>query len=202
MKFTLISFLLLISVPFGCHDQEKRSNQVDKLSLYWDHEIFGEEGRRVRFEFVAANKFEQEHELLFEYDIDGHTIEIRLRNIVTKGDCQALPLPAPAPGDSLPCIARGRLFIPEEELETGTYTLSLLTPDFNETSQLVIDEEKITLNIAPNEHFSSTITEVYPIPENVLFGNVTYTGSENGVHATDFFKDLANMGLETKIMSP
>jgi hypothetical protein len=54
-----ISFLFL-SVISGCDkvpDKDGPMATLDGLSLYWDHEIFGEEGRRIRFEFYGTKQF-------------------------------------------------------------------------------------------------------------------------------------------------
>lgn len=197
----IIILLLLLSGIYGCdNDDDISIPSLDGLSLYWDHEVFGQEGRRLRFEFYGTNKFENEHELMFNYTIDKRSISIRLIKSLDKGKCQTYPMPSPSPDDPTKCNPRGGFFIPEDQLETVTYTLQLITPYFDATSELVVNDDKIVLNIPSNEHFFSSISEVYPIPKNLLFGSVVYSGDTNSIYAADFFADLITLGLkETKV---
>jgi hypothetical protein len=56
------------------------------------------------------------------------------------------------------------------------------------------------LHIPSNAHFSSSIHAVYPIPVNLLFGGIVYSGDENTGYALNFLDDLLTLGLiETKV---
>jgi hypothetical protein len=90
---------------------------------------------------------------------------------------------------------KGGFSIPDSVLSEGAYKMSLKTPNFQADSELIVSENKYTLIILPNEYFSSSIKEVYPIPKNLLFGSVVYSGDENTKSATDFFDDLLILGL-------
>ena len=120
MKTNIILLLSAILVIFGC---EKDSNNgdslasIDGLSLYWDHEVFGEEGRRLRFQFSGTKEFENSYELIFKYSINQKVISIRLVDMIDNGKCQAFPTVSGI--DSL-CTPRGRLSIPDSLLQKGT----------------------------------------------------------------------------------
>ena len=199
MKSKLILILIFLwgICICGCEDElgdYVSISNLDGLSLYWDHEVFGDGGRRLRFEFYGTDEFENDYELKFKYIIHRKTISIRLVNIIDAGKCPSFPGMDPL------CSPRGGLSIPDDQLNIGTYTLNLETPYFETNSELIVDNEKITLKIPPNKHFSSSINEVYPIPPNLLFGSVVYSGDENSQYAEDFFNDLLNLGLtKTKL---
>ena len=60
MKTHLIIFILAIIV-LGCNKDDFPIDErasVEGLSLYWDHEVFGEGGRRLRFEFYENMEYE------------------------------------------------------------------------------------------------------------------------------------------------
>ena len=189
----LILFFGLII--FGCDKEDFRidsQDSVEGLTLYWDHEVFGEGGRRLRFEFYETIRFENSYELVFDYDIEGKDIIISLVDKVNNGKCQKFPTPNGI--DSL-CTAKGGLFIPDNLLSNDTYSLILKTYDFEIKSNLLVDNEKYILEIPSNEKFSSSIINVFPIPENLLFGSTVFSGIENTQEANDFFKELETIGL-------
>ena len=48
----MVLFLLFLT---ACNDLDDFSiPELEGLSLYWDYEVFGEEGRRFRFSFSAS----------------------------------------------------------------------------------------------------------------------------------------------------
>lgn len=191
-----ILILILALLIFGCDKEELKIDSGDKvegLALYWDHEVFGEGGRRLRFEFYETMEFENSFELVFDYKIEGKDIIISLVDKLDKGKCQKFP--TPTGNDSL-CRPKGNLFIPDNLLNADNYSITLKTYDFEVKSDLIVDYEKYILEIPSNEKFSSSINSVFPIPENLLFGSVVFSGIENTQKANDFFTELEAIGFE------
>ena len=200
MKSNIGLCLFIFLILFGC---EKDSNKhgsppnIDGLSLYWDHEVFGTEGRRIRFEFYGTKQFEDSYELVFKYSINQKNISIILVDEIDNGKC---PKVEPGWGNDSLCTASGRMYIPDSLISKGTYNLTLKTSSFETTSELIVGNDSIVLNIPSNKCFSSFIHAVYPIPLNLLFGSVVYSGDENAKDATDFFNGLLSLGLtKTKV---
>ncbi|MEO7991521.1 MAG: hypothetical protein ABI663_18355 [Chryseolinea sp.] len=195
MKTKFILSFLIAVILFGCDkhsDDPNLLNEVDGLSLYWDHEVFGDEGRRLRFEFRGTKELENSYELIFDYSINQKDILIELIVMIDNGKCPSFPT---GNGIQSLCAPRGGIFIPDSVLLEGTYTITLKTPKFQSVSELKISDEKYILNISPNDHFSSSISQVYPIPLNLLFGSVVYSGDENTQYANEFLNDLLTLGL-------
>jgi hypothetical protein len=191
-----ILILILGLLVFGCKNEDLKidsDDRVEGLALYWDHEVFGEGGRRLRFEFYETREFENSFELVFYYKIEGKEIIITLVDKLNNGKCQRFPTPNGI--DSL-CTPKGRIFIPDNLLGDDNYSIILKTYDFEIKSNLIVDDEKFMLEIPSNEKFSSSITTVYPIPENLLFGGVVFSGIENTQKANDFFEELEAIGFE------
>jgi hypothetical protein len=193
----LISFFLML---FGC---EKDSNKhslppsIDGLSLYWDHEVFGTEGRRIRFEFYGTKDFENSYDLVFNYTINQRDISISLVDVIDNGKCPRYPTPF---GIDTLCTPRGRLYFPDSLISKGTYTFTVKTPSFETTSELIVENDSIILNIPSNNHFYCSIHAIYPIPLNLLFGAVVYSGTQNKDVAKMFLNDLLTLGLtETSV---
>ncbi len=192
----LILILILALLLFGCDKEALKTDTGDKvegLTLYWDHEVFGEGGRRLRFEFYETRKYEHIFNLVFDYKITGKDIIISLVDKVDMGKCPKFPSPNGI--DSL-CRPKGNMFIPDNLLTLGNYSIVLKTYDFEIVSDLIVDAEKYTLEIPANEKFSSSINTVYPIPADLLFGSVVFSGIENTEDANDFFEALETLGFE------
>jgi hypothetical protein len=192
-KIALLLSVLLI-IP-GCDKVPNKNGPLatmDGLSLYWDHEVFGKEGRRIRFEFYGTKQFENSYDLVFNYSINQRDISISLVDEIDNGRCPKFPS---AFGIDSLCAPRGSLYIPDSLLSKGKYTLTLKTPNFNSSSELIVENDSIILNIPSNNHFSCSIHAVYPIPKNLLFGSVVYSGSENTADAKKFLTDLSDNGL-------
>jgi hypothetical protein len=191
MKKYLLTIILGLTI-LGCNKEEFQINpnvRVQGLSLYWDHEVFGEEGRRLRFEFYENKPFENTFDLVFKYKIKDNEIIVVLVDKVNKGKCPQFP------GWSDLCTPKGGFSIPDKLLTEKNYTLTLKTFDFEIKSNLLIDDEKYTLAIPSNVNFSSSIKYVYPIPKNLLFGSVVFTGNTNMEAAKAYFEDLKKLGL-------
>lgn len=194
MRTGLIILILAFFVA-GCNKHDFTINSeasVEGLTMYWDHEVFGEEGRRLRFEFHETMEFENSFELVFEYKIEGKNITIILADKVEKGKCARFPTPNGI--DSL-CAPKGSFFIPDNLLDEGDYLVTLKTAGFDVISNLTVTGDKYVLQIPANENLSSSRTTVYPIPENLLFGGVVFTGAENTQHAIAFLEELESIGF-------
>lgn len=187
----IIGFTLFL-IFLGCQKDEHPlffKGFEDGISLWWSHEVFGEGGRRLQFEFSGKEGYEHQYALHIDHFVNGNSIIIEINNFINKGDCQKFPR-------QLLCSASGRFSIPEFLLTNDYYDVILKTPFYEITSNLIIGDEKISLNIPDNPHFSSPVEEVYPIPKDILFGNVVYKGLEFEQIALDYVSDLASIGLE------
>ena len=203
MNGKLICLILIGILIFGCQKDEFDKNSLlssEGLSLWWDHKIFGEEGRGFIFEFYEAQRFENSYELIFEYRIDNKrkNIDIYLVGKVDEGKCPVFP--SPTQTDNL-CISNGDFFIPENALRQGDYTFTVRTNDFSIQSNFSINENKVSLEIPENQYFSSSIKDVFPTPINLLYGSVIFTGEEKTEFATEFFEKLKAIGLKDTVVS-
>lgn len=189
-KRALLLFTLFIGLLFGCkEDAPNAAISADGLSLYWDHEIFGEEGRRYRFEFQTQKSLSEQYELIFQKSITGNVITARLIGTSSQGQC--LPFPGPKPG----CISKGGFSIPEKDLPPGTYTINLITPTFSESGRLTVTAEKAVLDLGTNNQFTSSVQQVFPIPRQILFGSIVYTGSGKKQAANELIAYLSTLGV-------
>lgn len=92
--------------------------QLQGLTLYWDHFVSGEEGRRFRFSFTATQQFDEQHQLVFEPSVKDNVITFNMVGSINKGVCQRFPMPSILPDDPNRCSAEGRTFIVEDQLPT------------------------------------------------------------------------------------
>lgn len=185
--------VFIVSTFSGCENKEDLAvvNAIDSdgLSLYWDHEVFGEEGRRYRFELSTKKALPDEYELFFQRSMSGNSITARLISKVSKGKCAVFPGTGPG------CVSRGKFYISEKDLRPGTYTLNFVTSTFVESTRFVVTSEKAVLELSPNGKISSSITEVFPIPRQLLFGSIVYSGSANTQAAKDLIAYLSVLGV-------
>ncbi len=187
-------FALLFGLLYlGCQQEDDLIDpgaRVDGLTLYWDHEVFGKEGRRLRFEFYETKAYKNTFDLIFDYTIKGNEIVIILKNKVDKGECPKYP------GWSDLCMPKGGIYIPEKLLTEDRYTFIIKTFDFEVKSTLLTDEVKYNLDIPTHEKFTCSIKNVYPIPANLLMGSLVFSGKENTVDALLYIEKLEKMGLK------
>jgi hypothetical protein len=195
--FRRISLLvLLIAAIFGCENDDGLSiPTINGLSLYWDHEVFGEEGRRLRFEGSTTNEYDNDYELEFSTSVVDNTVTVRLTKSIDKGKCQYFPMPVTGDDKPKKCNASGDFYLSDEELRNGVYFLKFIMPTFEITSELIVTDEKITLDIPTNTFLESSIENVYPIPPNLLFGTIVYRGSSNTNDAENFLDYLTDFEL-------
>lgn len=200
MKSRISILLFLILLITGCEKVPNKTGPLTKLSgltLYWDHDIFEKGGRTLRFEFYGTQGFEDSYDLVFNYTINQKNIIVTLVDEIDNGRCPRYP----TFGFDTLCTPRGRINIPDSLVSLGTYTLTIKTPNFETTSELIFEKDSITLNIPSNNYFSCAIHAVYPIPANLVFGSVVYAGDQNAVDAKGFINDLLLLGL-TKTRVP
>lgn len=189
--------LILLSIVFlfsACKKEKIVLNNVDSLSAYWDFKVYGELGRGISFEFYDAKRRKKEYELHFEYSISNQDILIELTNVSYKGKCTKFP------NEEDGCLSKGKIFIPENDLPKGEYNLILKTNSFEVVSYFSFDNVKYTLSIPSNDFFSSSIKEDYPMPKNVLYGSVVYSGDNNTQSAKDFIDELNSLGFLNAIV--
>jgi len=190
-----ISILLALTI-FSCENHDEISMvMIDGFSLYWDHEVFGEEGRRLRFQVTTTDEYDNDYELVFNTDVDDRSITARLVKNVDEGKCQYYPMPVIGNHDPHKCSASGGFYLTDKELDNGIYSLKIVTPSFEVTSELTIADEQVTLEVPANNHLTSSFKYVYPIPKKLLFGGIVYQASENTNDAQEFFNELTNLGL-------
>jgi len=181
---------------FSCENGDIISTSpIDGLTLYWDHEVFGHEGRRLRFEVSSTNELVNDYELVFNTIIEGRSIAATLEKSVDEGKCPFFPMPVVGDHDPSKCYASGEFYLSDKELAKGIYSLKISTPSFEVVSELTVDDEVVTLEIPVNDYLKSSIKNVYPIPENLLFGGVVYQGSDNTNDAEEFLNGLVSLGL-------
>ncbi len=203
MNEKLICLILIGVLIFGCQKDEFDRNSLlssEGLNLWWNHKIFGEEGRGFVFEFYEAQRFENFYELIFEYKIDNkqRSIDIYLIDKIDEGKCPVFP--SPNKTDNL-CISDGDFFIPENSLKSGDYTFTVRTFDFSIQSNFLISENKVSLEIPENQYFSCSIKDVFPTPTDLLYGSVIFNGEEKTEFANEFFEKLKAIGLKDTIVS-
>lgn len=196
MTRTTLGIILLVVAIFSCdNDDSLSSPTINGLSLYWDHEVFGDEGRRLRFEVTTTNEFDNDYELEFSTSIVDKSILVSLIKSIDKGKCQNFPKLGNSDDDQNKCSASGDFYLLDKNLDNGVYSLRITMPFFEVTSNLTITDDKVTLEIPTNNFLNGSIENVYPIPPNLLFGSIVYQGSSNTNDAENFLDYLTSLGL-------
>ena len=196
MKKTLYNsaLMLLLVLVFSCSKKNTEVNGEEGFSLYWHHEIFGD-NRHLLLAFTQKEALRRDYDLHFEYKIDNKEITVRLVGATDRGECPKFPMPFGTADTDL-CNSDGIIRIPDAELPAGNYTLKLVTDKMMAVSQLTVTTEKISLDIPSNSLLSSQTQEVFPIPANILFGSIHYTGAHNEKFAKNLINDLSILGLK------
>ena len=192
-----ITVTLLLSV--GCEKNGIEEVRSEGLTLWWNHEVFNEQGRGFIFSFSDVERFENLYELKFEFQIDNNqkSIEVSLVDKIDKGKCPHYPMPSPEP--EIGCISSGKIYIPENMVNEGNYKFVVKTTNFTVQSEIIFSKEKATLVIPKNNYFSSNVEEVNILPKNLLHGVVVVRGEQNISFAMDFIEDLRALGLRDTI---
>lgn len=189
----MIFFIVAI---FSCENDDRLSiPAIEGLTVYWDHEVFGDEGRRLRFAVNSTNEFDNDYKLEFSTSVVDKSISVRMTRNIDNGKCQHFPMPAIGDDDPDKCSASGDFYLPERDLDNGVYSFEIIMPAFKIDSRLTVTDEKVTLEIPTNEFLSSSIESVHPIPPDLLFGSIVYQGGSNTIDAESFLDYLTNMGL-------
>jgi len=187
----------------SCHsDMEETKNITSKgLTLWWNHQIFSEQGRGYIFDFSEVKRSENLYRLNFEYQIDNNhkSIEISLISQTDKGKCPQYPEGGWV-DDGL-CSSRGTLFIPENLINEGNYKFIVKTMNYKIQSEIIFTKEKATLVISENNYFSSEIKDVFITPKDLLYGGISFKGEDLSKFAYDFMDDIRSLGLNDTIVS-
>ncbi|MCK9236360.1 MAG: hypothetical protein M0Q41_01070 [Bacteroidales bacterium] len=194
---TAITVTLFLTV--GCEKNKIEKVGSEGLTLWWNHEVFNEQGRGYIFSFSDVERFENLYELKFEFQIDNNQkrIEVSLVDIINKGKCPVFPMPTPEPVSG--CVSNGSIYIPENLLNEGTYKFIVKTASFTVQSEMIFSKETAILNIPNNDYFSSSVKETHILPKNLVHGVVVVRGEQNISFAMDFIDDLRALGLKDTI---
>lgn len=175
--------------------------KINGLTLRWGQEIFGGQGRRYEFSFSSTNPLGKNYELVFLPEINGNEITFLLSKTIDKGECVQFsesgffpPLPDPY------CRSKGLIEIPEEWLTEKRYRIKVITPFFTQDAELILEENITSLRIPQNPYLSSPTSVTYPLPANLLMGEIDFQGSEHIEAANAFKGDLKKMGLEEAVL--
>lgn len=200
----LLQLTLIVLLIVACDEKEFENDinyeidyndsliGISGLSLYWDHEVFGTEGRRVRFEFYDIVKHQFDYELDFRYSLNNKTLNIYLVDTINQGECAVFPSPD---GLDTTCTSRGGFYIPDSLLINGNYKLNLNTKDFKINCDFMVNDSSYQLIIPENDNFVSSISQVYPIPRDIINGSIVFKGSENIESANKLKEDFLSLGL-------
>jgi hypothetical protein len=196
MKIRIFSLLIIGLLIFGCKkDNFGPTASVKGLTMYWDHEVYGKEGRRLRFEFYETKTYRKDYKLLFDYKIEGNNITVVLRNKISKGKCKEYPSIDIKEGY---CKPMGRFYIPEDSLlntKYDSYNFILRTSNFEAKAELIIEKDRFIITNSDNKRFPNGRKEVFPIPRNLLFGSVFFNELQNKQDAVDYLDSLKTIGL-------
>lgn len=188
------SFLLiaLISVCISCKDRDPGLRSIDEngLSLYWHHTFGLDKGRYLLFSFMSAVQQRDRYEYVFDYEIKGREITVKLRETISTGQCPSFP---GSWGDL--CTSRGDIYIPENELSVGQYKLILQVKNKRVVSTFTVEADKYTLQVPSNDFFTNSISTVYPMPANLIFGSIYYQGATTKRFADALIADFEKLGL-------
>ena len=196
--FATITVILITIV--GCEKNEMETSKG--LGLWWNHQIFSEQGRGFIFGFTEVERSEILYELKFEYQIDNNQkiIEINLIGKIDKGKCPYFPSGGWGVDDGL-CSSNGNVFIPENMLNEGKYEFTVKTSNYTVKSEMIFTKDKATLNIPENNYFSSEVKEVLITPTDLLYGGIGFKGEDLLKFAFDFIEDIRYLGLRDTIVT-
>jgi hypothetical protein len=200
----LLQLTLIIIFIVACDDKEFENDidyeinyndsliAISGLTLYWDHEVFGKEGRRVRFEFYDVVQHSFDYKLDFRYSLKNNMLDIYLVDTINQGKCAVFPSPD---GLDTMCTSRGGFYIPDSLLINGNYRFNLNTRDFKVNCDFNVNDSSYNLIIPDNDNFVSSINLVYPIPKDIVNGSIVFKGSDNIENANKLKEDFLSLGL-------
>lgn len=198
--------LLLLSVfviSLGCSDDYINTRSLahsQGLNLWWDHKIFGEDGRGYIFAFHEMERMENSYDLIFAYKVDEKrkNIKVYFQKKIDQGKCPYFP--SPYKEDGL-CMSDGSIFIPEEELKYGKYQFIVYTANYEAYSILDVTKEKVSLEIQDKEYFTTSVNEVFPTPKDLLYGSVKYMGEKYADEAQMFLTKMEESGFAKTVVA-
>jgi hypothetical protein len=192
-----ITVILIMTV--GC---EKNEVVSEGLGLWWNHQVFSEQGRGFIFGFSEVKRSETLYELKFEYQIDNNqkSIEISLIEKIDKGKCPYFPMPTIDEDPNL-CTSNGSVFIPENMINEGKYKFTIRTLSYTVHSEIIFTKGKATLNIPDNSYFSCAVKDVFIAPKNLVHGSIVFAGEQNKPFALDFIDGLRSLGLRDTVVT-
>jgi len=189
----LIVLVLIALSICSCHkEQEGSIDSVNGLSIYWHHVGISYEGRYLLFVFYEIDSYINDYELIFSRTINDDEIVIKLEDKELLGECKQYP----GWEDPDLCTPSGGFRLYEQDINKLPIKLTVQTPNFSTTAILDFSDVKYTLDVQEQDYLSCNITEVYPIPPNILYGYVSFRGEENRIHAENFFNDMEELGFE------
>jgi len=204
---TIQSWILLFLLLTACNENvilldEINDDQINYsdslisisgLSLYWKHFVFGDEGRRIIFEFYDIKEKNYDYELVFHYTIDKNTINVYLIDTLNHGKCAAFPSPY---GLDTMCISKGGFYISDTILINDHYKFELITKDFVVHCDFNITDSSYQLIIPDNNNFTCSIENVFPIPKDIVYGSIVFNGNNNMDDANKLKEEYKKLGLQ------
>ncbi|MEM6380805.1 MAG: hypothetical protein AAF705_21685, partial [Bacteroidota bacterium] len=125
------------------------------------------------------------------------TIVISLLDKIEKGECGKFPSPN---GLIDTCNPRGRFYIPENLLKEQHYSIIFKIRNSEIFASLEVKDDSYRFDFPANEIITNSEIIIYPIPKDLLFGNLVFTGIEHTAQAENFFSKLEALGLtETRV---
>lgn len=197
--FSLLFVLLALSTcRKDDHDLLPDNLGEDGFSLYWDHEVFNEGGRALRFELYGKKRTEDRYELVFDTEIRNGIIQVTLTDVVNHGRCPQFPMPIIDQGEQGEqqglCVSRGRFSIPDNLLTAGNYQLRISLDNAMIQATLNVENDHYTMVIPDDSKLETTIKSVYPIPEGLLFGSLVFNGRQHETYAQQFLDAMSSAG--------
>ena len=203
--FILVSAITVLVMAVSCEEGGKKDAVASKgLSLWWNHQVFGEQGRGFIFGFSEVERLKNLYELKFEFQVDNNlkSIEISLIDMIDKGKCPYYPMPTIDTDPDL-CTSNGSVFIPENMVDEGKYKFTLGTLNYAVHCEIFFTKEKATLNIPYNSFISCDINDVFIAPKNLVHGSIVFAGEQNKTFALGFIDELRSLGLrDTIVINP
>lgn len=197
MKRVLLFFICGL-VLSSYSKEESELQKIKTLSSYWHFDYLNFDNRGLYFVFYDEVKRDNKFDLVFEWSINGNDIIVQLIDLKDMGPCPEFP--SPDLNLDKRCTSRGFIFIPEDKIPVGDYNFIIKTEALNVVNSFNFDGTKYTI-VTPDLHlFSVHKKEIYPIPKNILMGNIQYYGDENTIIAQDFISDLNDLGFNNTVV--
>ncbi|MDR2882988.1 MAG: hypothetical protein LBU98_04345, partial [Alistipes sp.] len=99
-------------------------------------------------------------------------------------------------------IGPARAYIDLGSLDPGTYTLNLYNGSVKQTATLTVTAESYKVEMADNPTFGFGDRLLNRIPQNTIWGYVSYNSDTTPTIADSFLEDLAALGAESEGFAP